>query len=158
MCRLCKAAKPEDCRFVWSADAAAETGGARVEMPKGLPEGVTRAQAIALASMPVGVGEPGRKTLIKGGVVMSMDDAVGNFVKGDVLIEGAKILEVGASIDAPGATVIDAAGKIVIPGFVDTHHHQFETALRSSLSHAILVNDGKPENASNYYETMLLNF
>jgi cytosine/adenosine deaminase-related metal-dependent hydrolase len=45
-----------------------------------------------------------------------------------------------------------------MPGFVDTHHHQFETALRSSLSHAILVNDGKPENVRNYYETMLLNF
>jgi cytosine/adenosine deaminase-related metal-dependent hydrolase len=149
---------PEDCRFVWNADAAAETGGAKVEMPKGLPEGVTTAQAIALASLPTGVGEAGRKTLIKGGIVMSMDDAVGNFVKGDVLIEGSKILEVAASIDAPGATVIDAGGKIVIPGFVDTHHHQFETALRSSLAHAILINDGKPENVRNYYETMLLNF
>ena len=158
MCRLCNAAKPEDCRFAWNADAAAATGGASVAMPKGLPEGVTTAQAIALASLPKGVGEAGRRTLIKGGVVMSMDDAVGNFSKGDVLIEGSKILEVGASIDAPDATVIDAAGKIVIPGFVDTHHHQFETALRSSLSHAILINDGRPENARNYYETMLLNF
>jgi cytosine/adenosine deaminase-related metal-dependent hydrolase len=158
MCRLCNAAKPEDCRFVWNADAAAATGGATVTMPKGLPEGVTQAQAIALASLPKGVGEAGRRTLIKGGVVLSMDDAVGNFVKGDVLIEGSRIVEVAASIDAPGATVIDAAGKIVIPGFIDTHHHQFETALRSSLSHAILVNDGQPENVRNYYETMLLNF
>jgi cytosine/adenosine deaminase-related metal-dependent hydrolase len=158
MCRLCKAAKPEDCRFVWNADSAAATGGAKVEMPKGLPEGVTTAQAVALSSLPKGVGEPGRKTLIKGGVVLSMDPAVGNFAKGDVLIEGAKILEVAAAIDAPDATVIDAAGRIVMPGFIDTHHHQFETALRSSLSHAILINDGKPENARNYYETMLLNF
>ena len=88
--------------------------------------------AAAEASFVADAGQPGRRMLIKGGIVMSMDDAVGNFVKGDVLIEGAKILEVGPSIDAPDATVIDAAGKIVIPGFIDTHHHQFETALRSS--------------------------
>jgi 5-methylthioadenosine/S-adenosylhomocysteine deaminase len=158
MCRLCDAATPAECRFTWNADSAAATGGARIELPKGLPDGVTRAQAIALATLPKGVGEAGRRTLIKGGIVMSMDPGVGNFVKGDVLIEGAKIREVAASIDAPDATVIDAAGRIVMPGFVDTHHHQFETALRSTLAHAILINDGKPENVRNYYETMLLNF
>jgi 5-methylthioadenosine/S-adenosylhomocysteine deaminase len=158
MCRLCDAATPAECRFTWNADSAAATGGARIELPKGLPDGVTRAQAIALATLPKGVGEAGRRTLIKGGIVMSMDAGVGNFVKGAVLIEGAKIREVAASIDAPDATVIDAAGRIVMPGFIDTHHHQFETALRSTLAHAILINDGKPENVRNYYETMLLNF
>ncbi|MFD2856297.1 amidohydrolase family protein [Seohaeicola zhoushanensis] len=100
----------------------------------------------------------GTRILIRGGSVLSMDNAVGNFAQGDVLIEGARILEVAARIDAGDAQVIDAAGKIVMPGFIDTHHHQFETGLRSSLADAIVVNDGRPENARNYYETMLLNF
>jgi 5-methylthioadenosine/S-adenosylhomocysteine deaminase len=103
-------------------------------------------------------GLPGARVLLKGGVVLSVDPAVGNFASGDVLIEGAKIVAVGASIDASDAHVIDARGKIVMPGFIDTHHHQFETGLRSTLADAIVVNDGKPENARNYYETMLLNF
>jgi cytosine/adenosine deaminase-related metal-dependent hydrolase len=67
-------------------------------------------------------------------------------------------MEVGHSIDAADAHVIDASGKIVMPGFIDTHHHQFETGLRSTLSDAIVVNDGRPENERNYYEKMLLGF
>jgi cytosine/adenosine deaminase-related metal-dependent hydrolase len=87
-----------------------------------------------------------------------MDEAVGNFAVGDVLVEGRKIVDVGAALEASDAAVIDAAGKIVMPGFIDTHHHQFETALRSQLAHGILINDGRPENASNYYETVLQKF
>ena len=105
--------------------------------------------------MPNGVGAKGRRTLIKGGVVLSMDERVGNHAPGDVLIEGSKILEVGASINAPGAVLIDAAGHIVMPGFIDGHHHQFETALRSFLGDGILINDGRPESAHNYYEDIL---
>ena len=73
-----------------------------------------------------------------------------------MLIEGSKIVAVGASIDAADAAVIDAQGCIVIPGFIDTHHHQFETALRGALADAILINDGRPESANNYYESVLL--
>ena len=105
--------------------------------------------------MPKGVGEAGRRVLIRGGHVMSMDPSVGNFDTGDVLIEGSRIVEVGASIDAGDAEVIEASGRVVMPGFIDTHHHQFETALRSQLAHAVLINDGRPENVRNYYETVL---
>src|SRR3954468_18931766 len=38
--------------------------------------------------------DPTRRTLIKGGVIISMDPAVGNFARGDVLIEGKKIVSV----------------------------------------------------------------
>src|ERR1700712_3684813 len=107
------------------------------------------------AAAPEGVGRKGRRTLIKGGVVVSMDPDVGNFAPGDVLIEGSKIVAVGASLDAAGAAGMDARGHIVIPGFIDTHHHQFETALRSALADAILINDGRPESANNYYESVL---
>lgn len=112
----------------------------------------------ASSSLPAGIGQAGRKTLIKGGSVLSMDPKVGNFAKGDVLIEGAKILSIAPQIDAGDAAVIDATGHVVMPGFIDTHHHQFETALRAILADAILVNDGRPESAANYYEWMLQKF
>lgn len=115
------------------------------------------ASGTATSGLPQGFNE-GRRILIRNGAVLSMDSAVGNFAIGDVLIEGSKILEVAARIDAPDAAIIDAAGKIVMPGFIDTHHHQFETALRSQLANAILINDGRPENAQNYYETVLQKF
>lgn len=112
-------------------------------------------QSLARSAMPRGVGEAGRRTLIKGGHVLSMDPAVGNFSGGDVLLEGNRILQVGQAIDAGDAAVIDATDMIVMPGFVDTHHHLFETALRSFLADAILINDGRPESAYNYYEMIL---
>jgi cytosine/adenosine deaminase-related metal-dependent hydrolase len=111
-----------------------------------------------LAGLPEGVGEPGRRVVLRGGAVMSVDPEVGDFATGDVLVEGDTILEVGRSIDAGDAAVIDAAGKIVMPGFVDTHHHQFETALRSVLADGILINDGREASKLNYYELILQTF
>ena len=89
---------------------------------------------------------------------MSMDPAIGDFVQADVLVEGTKILAVGPNLHVPGAGVIDAPGRIVMPGFVDTHHHQFETALRSFLADGLLFNDGKPHGAINYFEHILGKF
>jgi len=72
----------------------------------------------------------GRK-LIKGGTVLSMDPAVGDFTAGDVLIEGDTIVEVGPNLVVDDAEVIDASGMIVTPGFVDTHRHIWEGILRN---------------------------
>ena len=91
---------------------------------------------------PGGAGEHGRRYVIRGGSVMSMDPTVGDFPQGDVLVDGNKIIAVGKNLHATGAGVIDATGRIVMPGFIDTHHHQFETALRSFLADGILINDG----------------
>ena len=61
-------------------------------------------------------------TLIKGGKVYTI--ANGILETGDVLIENGKIVAVGESIAAPeGAKIIDAAGKIVMPGIIDSHSH-----------------------------------
>ena len=55
--------------------------------------------------------------------------------------------------------MIDARGRIVMPGFVDTHHHQFETALRSFLADGVLLLDGTaPHGAINYFEYILQKF
>jgi 5-methylthioadenosine/S-adenosylhomocysteine deaminase len=55
-----------------------------------------------------------------------------------------EILAVGRGLNAT-ASVVDASGLIVMPGFVDTHHHQYETILRGILADGVLgsPNDGK---------------
>lgn len=83
------------------------------------------------------VRQPAR-TLIKGGVVLSFDRAVGDFDKADVLVEGRKILAVRPDIRSGDATVIDATGTIVVPGFIDTHHHFYQSALRNVLPNGLL--------------------
>jgi len=108
--------------------------------------------------MPAATGSADRRYLIRGGYVLSMDPAVGDFARGDVLVNGRKIEAVGENLDAAGAEIVDADRMIVMPGFIDTHHHQFETALRSFLADGILVNDTTPQGAVNYYEYILLKF
>jgi dihydroorotase len=42
----------------------------------------------------------------------------------DVLVDGGQITEIGVGVAAPeGAEVVDGAGKILLPGFVDLHTH-----------------------------------
>lgn len=77
-----------------------------------------------------------RRILLKGGIVLSMDRAVGDFWKADVLVEGTKIKAVGPNLSASGAIVIDASNMIVMPGFVNTHHHQFQANIRSYYADA----------------------
>ncbi|MBV1686273.1 amidohydrolase family protein [Novosphingobium sp. G106] len=108
--------------------------------------------------MPSASGEAGRRLLIRGGSVLSMDPHVGDFACADVLVSGRRIEAVGPNIDAGDAAILDARGMIVLPGFVDTHHHQFETALRGFLADGILINDGLPHSAINYHEDILQKF
>ncbi|CAN5790599.1 hypothetical protein BH23ACT4_BH23ACT4_14000 [soil metagenome] len=74
---------------------------------------------------------PTDRKLIKGGMVFSLDGAVGDFPEGDVLIDGNKIVEVGPTLSAENAEVIDATAMIIMPGFVDTHRHIWEGLLRN---------------------------
>src|SRR5262249_19935645 len=104
------------------------------------------AAQVANATAPQGSGMPGRRYIIRGGSAVAMDPTLGGALKGefaqaDVLVEGKKILAVGPNLAAGNADVIDAKGRIVMPGFIDTHHHQFETALRSFLADGILIGD-----------------
>ena len=109
---------------------------------------------------PQDTGGPGRRYVIRGGSVMSMDPSVGDFAQADVLVEGKKILAIGPNLQPAAPAVIDARGRIVMPGFIDTHHHQFETALRSFLADGMLINDGSgsPSGNTTYFEFILLKF
>jgi len=91
------------------------------------------------SDVPEDTGRRERRYIIRGGSVMSMDPSVPDFPQADVLVEGKKIVDVGPNLHAGDASVIDARGRIVMPGFIDTHHHQFETALRSFLANGLLL-------------------
>jgi 5-methylthioadenosine/S-adenosylhomocysteine deaminase len=77
------------------------------------------------------------KILLKGGTVLSVDPQIGDLPTGDVLIDGDRIAGVEASIDAD-AEVVDCTGRVVIPGFVDTHRHTWEAAIRNCAPNATL--------------------
>ena len=84
-----------------------------------------------------------RRVLIKGGVVLSLDRQVGDFAQADVLIEDGKIREVrpGIAVSDATAAVVDAANRIVLPGFIDTHHHFYQGILRGILTNGLLNPD-----------------
>jgi 5-methylthioadenosine/S-adenosylhomocysteine deaminase len=71
-----------------------------------------------------------KRLLLRGGHVLTMDPELGDVFAGDVLIEDDRIAAVGRSLEAGDAEVIDAADCIVIPGFVDSHRHTWETVIR----------------------------
>lgn len=65
--------------------------------------------------------------LIRGGRLV--DPSSGKDEVADVLIIGGRIAKVGAGLDAQGAEVLDASGKIVMPGLIDPHVHLREPGL-----------------------------
>jgi len=59
---------------------------------------------------------------IKGGRILTITDGI--IEEGTVLIDDGKIVDVGADVEVPsGAEVIDASGKVVMPGLVEAHCH-----------------------------------
>jgi len=84
-----------------------------------------------------------RRVLLKGGVVLSLDRQVGDFAQADVLIEEGKISAIRPNITVTGdaAAVVDASNRIVLPGFIDTHHHFYQGILRNILSNGLLNPD-----------------
>ncbi|MGH8518733.1 MAG: amidohydrolase family protein [Panacagrimonas sp.] len=158
MCTLCDQGKPQDHSssqlgrrdFLKASTATAAAGLSIFNAPP----------AAAHGDGPQDSGRNGRRYVIRNGHVMSMDPAVGDIVRGDVLVEGKKIVAVGRNLKAGGAAEFDAEGRVVMPGFIDTHHHQFETALRSFLANGILIDDGSGSQSAqpNYFQYILLTF
>ncbi|HEY1330639.1 MAG TPA: amidohydrolase family protein [Actinomycetota bacterium] len=77
------------------------------------------------------------RLLIRGGHVLTVDSNLGDLSPGDVLVEGDTIAQVAPQIDAD-AEVIDATGDVVIPGFIDSHRHTWEAAIRGCAPNATL--------------------
>ena len=66
-------------------------------------------------------------TLLRGGRVVDPSQGLDGFL--DVRLEGGVVAEVGERLEAKGAEVVDVAGKVVTPGFIDIHVHLREPGL-----------------------------
>lgn len=68
-----------------------------------------------------------RQILVKGGIVVTVDPQRRVIKDGAVLVEGQRIAEVGKSADLfrkhPQADVLEARGKMILPGLIDAHIH-----------------------------------
>jgi 5-methylthioadenosine/S-adenosylhomocysteine deaminase len=73
------------------------------------------------------------RLVIRGGFVVSIDADIGEVPDADVLVEDGKIVEIGPGLDVGDAEEVDAAGTIVLPGFIDTHRHTWQTPVRGVL-------------------------
>jgi len=66
--------------------------------------------------------------LLKRGLVVTIDDSLGDLPDADVLIRDGVIADVGPGLSPSikNAEVIDCEGRLVIPGLVDTHRHVWQ--------------------------------
>jgi cytosine/adenosine deaminase-related metal-dependent hydrolase len=68
--------------------------------------------------------------LITNGALNTVDPALGDLPRADILVRDGRIEQISGAILPPaGAEVIAATEKIVMPGFVDTHYHMWSAQL-----------------------------
>ena len=102
------------------------------------------------------------RTLIRDATIVSMDDAIGD-LRGDLLVEDARIAAIAPRIDAADAELVDASGFIVIPGLINAHMHTWQTGLRGVAGnwtvleyfknmHAGLATLFKPDEGQAYWD------
>lgn len=94
---------------------------------------VNNTQAKVLDELSRREQDPERLVLLKGGTVLSLDPQVGDFAVGDVLLRGSTIAAVGPDLTVEAgddAVVVDVRGRIVLPGFQDTHRHCWQGQMR----------------------------
>lgn len=77
-----------------------------------------------------GFAEPARTLIRNAALIVSVDPQLGNLENADVLIVGEKIEAIGKGIKDQHATIVDATGKIIMPGFVDVHNHLWQSLIR----------------------------
>jgi 5-methylthioadenosine/S-adenosylhomocysteine deaminase len=102
-----------------------------------------RATAVLLLATLAGCAGPphheatgaGRLLVRNAALLLTTEPALGEgplgvIAGGDVLVAGDAIVAVGRGLPAPGARVLDASGRIVLPGFVDSHNHLWQSLIR----------------------------
>src|SRR5215470_16227593 len=87
--------------------------------------------------------------LIEHAVVVTMDGARRIFLDGSVLVDGERIAQVGRAADVrtagPVTRVIDGRGRLVLPGFIDTHAHLSEHLSRGLVPDEVPVDRYVPD-------------
>jgi 5-methylthioadenosine/S-adenosylhomocysteine deaminase len=76
--------------------------------------------------------------LIKNGTLLTMNPQRDR-LRGDLLIEGSRIRALGQGLRQRATSVLDATGKIVLPGFVQTHVHLCQTIMRGAADDLALL-------------------
>ena len=104
------------------------------------------------------------KTIIKNGMVISMDNTKDKYVYEDIVIEDDKIIYVGNDYREDYDKVIDASGKIVMPGLINCHTHLGMSLFRATndnysldkwLNEFIWPIENKMTSDDIYYTTLL---
>ena len=91
------------------------------------------------------------RTLIRGGWVVGYSGATHTLIRdGVVVYEDDTIIHVGADFDGQVDREIDAASRLVSPGFIDTHIHSGHRA-----AHRLITDAGRPEYFGQpFFETL----
>src|SRR2546423_5419287 len=69
-------------------------------------------------------------TLLRGGQVYDHDGDIHRPAVADILIEDDRIAAIGPGLRPEGHQVIDATGKLIIPGLINAHYHSHDTLCR----------------------------
>jgi 5-methylthioadenosine/S-adenosylhomocysteine deaminase len=73
----------------------------------------------------------GSRLLIRGGQVYDHEGDVHKPARADILIQGSEIVAVGPDLAADAGTqIVDASGRLVIPGLINAHYHSHDTLCR----------------------------
>ncbi|MCS6932452.1 MAG: amidohydrolase family protein [Acetobacteraceae bacterium] len=108
------------------------------------------AQARAQAQPPAPAPDPARPILIRGATVLTMDSAIPDLPRGDILVRNGAIEAVAASIPPPeAAVVIEGANRIALPGFVNGHIHLAQVLQRGLSSN---------HSFGEYFQTIVLRY
>lgn len=86
-------------------------------------------------------GSLSHQLLLKGGTVLIHDDQDNvQALERDILIEGNRIIKIASNIgNVANAELIDCDSMIISPGFVDTHHHLWQTQLKGRHANELLL-------------------
>ena len=99
--------------------------------------------------------------LIKNGAVITVDPSRGVLPRADVHVRDGRIEAIAPDLQVAGAEIIDAADMIVMPGFVDTHHHMWSALGRNFIRDGLGYFQAKAATSSLYqpddfYNSVLL--
>jgi 5-methylthioadenosine/S-adenosylhomocysteine deaminase len=101
--------------------------------------------------------------LIKNAEIITMNENE-EIITGDIYIVDDRIVEIGLSLSHSANKIIDAAGRTVIPGFVQTHIHLCQTLFRGQADDLELMDwlkqriwplEASHDEESIYYSAML---
>ena len=151
---------------VWAAGALLAAGLA-CGLPASNPPIATDSPPTAVAptspptaapSVPTAAVEPSGDVVFHNGVILTMDEA--RPAASAIHIQGEKIVSVGDEADVlagagPATTIVDLAGRTLMPGFADAHSHMFAEP-DPQVAQATLLRTGVTTTAEMYVDPPLL--